>query len=163
VTPSSWVKDISVKKYFLQLKDRREEHHVLLNDLYVHTNLHGVTAQKTVKLVVRTTVRNSFITVSNRYRKISNHVINIKVRCCLQVLGQWYLVEEISASPGRPDKCAGIKLVRENNRSWDNLIMTGQESPDGSSIFNENHTIVIPDSVNTPNLWEQPGNFRFIF
>jgi hypothetical protein len=152
-----------VEKYFLQLKDRREEHHVLLNGLYIHTNLHGVTVQKTVKLVVRTTVRNSFIIISNRYRKILNHVINIKLRCCLQVLGQWYLLEEISSLPGRPDKCAGIKLVRENDRSWNNLIMIGQESHDGRTVFDENHTIIIPDSVNTPNLWEQPGKFKFMF
>ena len=67
-------------------------------------------------------------------------------------------MEVISAVPGRSDMCAGIKLIRENDRSWDNLIMIGQESPDGKSIFYENHTIIIPDSVNNPSLWEQPGN-----
>jgi len=79
----------------------------------------------------------------------------------LQVLGQWYLVEEISSFPGRSDKCAGIKLVRENGLSWNNLIMVGQESADGSSIFYENHTIVIADPVSNPSLWDQPGNFKY--
>lgn len=73
-----------------------------------------------------------------------------------QVLGQWYLLETISTVPGRSQTCAGIKLIREDDRSWDNLIMIGQESPDGNSISYENHTIIIPDSVSNPSLWEQP-------
>lgn len=73
-----------------------------------------------------------------------------------QVLGQWHLVEVISSLPSRSDMCAGIKLIRGNDLSWDDLIMVGQESPDKRSISYENHTIIIPDVVNSPSLWEQP-------
>ena len=85
----------------------------------------------------------------------------IKLLCCLQVLGQWYLAEVISPLPGRSDTCAGIKLIRENDSSWDNLTMVGQESPAGRSIFHENHSIIIPDPVNSPSLWEQPGMTKY--
>ncbi|PNF21621.1 hypothetical protein B7P43_G11267 [Cryptotermes secundus] len=73
-----------------------------------------------------------------------------------QVLGQWYLVETISSLPGRVDTCAGIELIRPDADSWSNLIMVGQESSNGRPIVYENHTIVIPDSVNSPSLWDQP-------
>lgn len=75
----------------------------------------------------------------------------------LQVLGQWYLVETISPLPGRADTCAGIELIRPDGDSWSNLIMVGQESSYGRPIVYENHTIIIPDSVNSPSLWDQPG------
>ena len=93
---------------------------------------------------------------------VRRQMVNIKLFFCLQVLGQWYLQEIISPLPGRSDQCAGIKLARENDHSWDNLIMLGQESLDGTSIFYENHTVVITDPVNNPSLWEQPGNFKCI-
>jgi hypothetical protein len=80
---------------------------------------------------------------------------------CLQVLGQWHLVEVISSLPSRSDMCAGIKLIRGNDLSWDDLIMVGQESPDKRSISYENHTIIIPDVVNSPSLWEQPGIMKY--
>lgn len=75
----------------------------------------------------------------------------------LQVLGQWYLVETVSSLPGRVDTCAGIQLIRPDSDSWSNLIMVGQESSYGRPIVYENHTIIIPDSVNSPSLWDQPG------
>jgi len=71
------------------------------------------------------------------------------------------MVETISSLLGRADTCAGMQLLRQNDHSWDNLTMVGQESPGGSSIFYENHTIIIPDSVNSPSLWDQPGILRF--
>ena len=80
----------------------------------------------------------------------------------MQVLGQWYLVEEISPDTGRSDKCAGIKLVRENDNSWENLNMVGHESTEGNTIFYENHTITIADPVSNPSLWEQPGDVKCI-
>jgi hypothetical protein len=63
----------------------------------------------------------------------------------------------MSVLPGSADICAGIKLIRQNDNSWNNLTMVGHESSDRSAVSYENHTIIIPDPVNSPSLWDQPG------
>lgn len=73
-----------------------------------------------------------------------------------QVLGLWYLVEMISALAGRVATCSGIRLDRPDNSSWNNLTMVGHESPGGSVVFYENHSVTIDDPIGNPGLWEQP-------
>ncbi|XP_063222156.1 uncharacterized protein LOC134530836 isoform X2 [Bacillus rossius redtenbacheri] len=74
-----------------------------------------------------------------------------------QVLGEWYLVEDISqiGSNAHYNMCVSMNL--EQRAAGAELVMVGKEKPLGGQANYQNNTVLLSDRAGQQGLWEIPG------
>ncbi|XP_063222155.1 uncharacterized protein LOC134530836 isoform X1 [Bacillus rossius redtenbacheri] len=73
-----------------------------------------------------------------------------------QVLGEWYLVEDISqiGSNAHYNMCVSMNL--EQRAAGAELVMVGKEKPLGGQANYQNNTVLLSDRAGQQGLWEIP-------